>query len=233
MQPLTREIQSMEDTYFIIEQVPEETTFEEEMLLHNVVEGLLPMETGWHSGDKFHRYHCTGLISLTSYLQGKQITGEQFEALLTKVFDRIRHAKEFLLREDGFYITPDSLYINPTDGTPNLCYWPEYHRPLVDQMKDLSTWFLEKLDVSDASAVYDGYAFHVLCHKDVCNFDSISSVLEERLTLPEVTVWEEEEAETDRKDVEKHGSFLEKAAVFVGSIAFVGGVGALLLFAMR
>ncbi len=233
MQPVTKELQSMEDTYFLIESIPEEQTFEEEMLLHNSIDGLLPMETGWHSGMKFHRYQCTGMMNLSRFLQGKEVSGEQFETLFTEVFERIRRAKEFFLREDGFYITPESIYIHPADRKPYLCYLPEYHKPLVDQMKELSTWFLSRIDVNDSTAVYDGYAFHVLCHKETCNFDTISSVLEERPSLPEVTMWEEEAEDNCEKIEKKGGTFLRKASVFIGSIVFAAGIGTLLLLVMR
>lgn len=242
MHPIAKEIQSMEDTYLMIEGVPEEQAFEEEMLLHNVIEGILPMETGWRSGVKFHRYCCTGMINLEQYLQGKTISGEQFETLFTGVFALIRKSKEYFLREDGFFISPESLYISQTDGKPKLCYLPEYHKPLIEQMKELSTWFLGRLDVSDTSAVFDGYAFHVLCHKDTCSFDAISAVLEERPAALPVTMWNDEEDEeakkkvgkrTEQKTGQKKTGFFGKLAVFTGSVAFATGIGMLLLWVLR
>ena len=49
----------------------------------------------------------------------------------------------------------------------------------------LSTWLLSFLDAEDEKAVYNGYAFHVLCHGDGCTFQSISRILEEKPAIAE------------------------------------------------
>lgn len=229
MQPDAREINSMEERYLYINNVPEEESFEEEMLLYNAIPGLLKMETGWMSGAKYHRYRISGMLCLTKYLAGKKISGAQFETIIMGVFAEIREAKEYLLREDGFWISPESIYLNEQTKEIFLCYYPEMHYPLIEQMRSLSSWMLSFLDPNDERAVYNGYAFHVLCHGDSCTFQSISGILEERPALPEISaILDDGEEIIPEPKKKRHGGFWVG-----GSLVFLAWIGALLFFAMR
>ena len=230
MIPEAKETESMEERYLYIKDVPEEENFEEEMLLHNSIPGLLKMETGWLSGGKYHRYRISGLKSLSKYLAGKKISGAQFETMILGIFAEIREAKEYLLREDGFWISPESIYINEQTKEIYLCYYPEMHCPLIEQMRALSGHLLSVLDPNDEKAVYSGYAFHVLCHGDACTFQAISGILEERPSLPELEVLSEAEEEEEISKPKRK----RKGALWVGgSLVFLAWVGALLFFVMR
>ncbi|MBO4695977.1 MAG: hypothetical protein J5643_01700 [Lachnospiraceae bacterium] len=230
MKPEAREINSMEERYLVIENVPEEESFEEEIMLYNAIPGLLKMETGWMSGAKYHRYRISGLKSLGRYLAGKKISGAQFETMILGVFAEIREAKEYLLREDGFWISPESIYMNEQTKEIYLCYYPEFHCPLIEQMRNLSTHLLSVLDPNDEKAVYSGYAFYVLCHGDSCSFQAISGILEERPALPEISAYlendEEEELPTPRR--KRRGGILVG-----GSLLFLAWIGALLFLVLR
>ena len=230
MQPDAREINSMEERYLYINNVPEEESFEEEMLLYNAIPGILRMETGWMSGAKYHRYRISGLTCLTKYLSGRKISGAQFETMILGIFAEIREAKEYLLREDGFWISPESIYMDEKTKEIFLCYYPEMHCPLIEQMRSLSTWLLSFLDPSDEKAVYNGYAFHVLCHGDSCTFQSISGILEERPELPEISAV----LETGEEEVIPEPKKKRRGGLWVGSsLIFLAWIGALLFFVTR
>lgn len=229
-----KEIISMEDRYLLLNRIPEEDNFEEEMLLYNSVPGLLPLETGWLSGEKYHRYCISGLRSLKQYLQGKQISGEQFESLFSRVFWGIRQAKEYMLREDGFWISPESIFLTEQGEEVYLCYVPEYHCLLIDQMRALSEWLLGLLDLNDEKAVYNGYAFHVLCHGESCSFQSIAAVLEAKPELPTVSSWEVGAEVRREEEIQKRkNSRSVRRAWFGGGIVFLAWIGALILWVMR
>lgn len=230
MQAQVKEIESMEERYLLLEQVPNEETFEEEMLLYNSIPGLLPMETGMLSGGKYHRYRISDRRSLSRLLPGRKLSGEEFERLFADIFGIIRHAKQYMLREDGFLILPETIYLEEQTGTVELCYYPEYRCPLIEQMRNLSSWLLTFLDASDEKAVYNGYAFHVLCHGDSCTFQSIAQVMKEMPALPEVSTWTEEAPEPAyrvSKPKKKRGVLLG------GSMLFLTGIGALMFWVLH
>ena len=229
MQTEYTEVGSMEDRYFVLSHVPEEETFEEEMLLYNRIPGVLPMESGRLSEDKYHRYPVSGMVSLRKHLLGKRLTGEQFENLFTQMFATIKNAKEYLLREEGFLITPDSIYVNEKEEKVFLCYFPEYRCPLAEQMKSLSTWLLSFLDAADEKAVYNGYAFHVLCHGDTCSFQEISQMLRETPALPPPTEWEEHAPQNKPYRTGRRSG----GALVLGSLLFLTAIGSLIFLVMR
>lgn len=230
MVPEAKEIDSMEERYLLIKDVPEEENFEEEMLLYNSIPGLLKMETGWMSGGKYHRYRISGLKSLSGNLAGKKISGAQFEAMILGIFAEIREAKEYLLREDGFWISPQSIYLNEHTKEIFLCYYPEMHCPLIEQMRSLSGYLLSFLDPNDEKAVYSGYAFHVLCHGDGCTFQAISGILEERPELPEISAF----TEPDEEETIPEPKRKRRGGLWVGgSLLFLAWIGALLFWIMR
>lgn len=229
MQTEIKEIHTMEERYLLLSDVPEEETFEEEMLLHNMIPGLLPMETGRLSGVKYHRYRIGGMKNLLRYLEGKKISGEQFELFFSRIFGEIRVAREYMLREDGFLIQPDTIYIDEATEEIGLCYYPEFHCPLVNQMRELSGWFLQHINPADERSVFNGYAFHVLCHGENCTFRSIARILEEHPALPEVSTWEEEEQGPEYREKKPR----RKGLFFGGSMLFLAWVGAMLFFVMK
>lgn len=231
MQEIT-ELRSMEEQYLVLNDVPAEDAFEEEMLLYNAVPGLLTMESGRLNGKKYHRYRIEGMKNLERVMQGRQISGEEFESLFSRIFAIIRGAREYLLREDGFMVSPETIYIKEKTQEVYLCYFPEYHCPLIEQMRALSTWLLSFLDAEDEKAVYNGYAFHVLCHGDGCTFQSISRILEEQPAIAEVSTWSDE-AEEEPKPKRKRFAALRRGILFLGSMVFLVSVGALLFFVMR
>ncbi|MCQ2422631.1 MAG: DUF6382 domain-containing protein [Lachnospiraceae bacterium] len=222
------ETNSMENRYLVLNGVPEEDPFEEEMLLYNTIPGLLPMETGRLSGVKYHRYKTNGFKSLRQQLQGKQISGECFEDMFKQIFAIIKGAREYLLREDGFWISPESIFLDE-ENRIRLCYYPEYHCLLINQLKTLSEWLLGYLDPNDETAVYNGYALHVLCHGEACSFQAISAVLEEKPALPEIEPWTEEEEEQQKP----RRSNRKRWALFGGGAMLLAWIGALLLWVMH
>ena len=219
MQEIT-ELRSMEEQYLVLNDVPAEEAFEEEMLLYNAVPGLLTMESGRLNGKKYHRYRIEGMKNLERVMQGRQISGEEFESLFSRIFAVIRGAREYLLREDGFMVSRETIYIK------------EKTQEVIEQMRALSTWLLSFLDAEDEKAVYNGYAFHVLCHGDGCTFQSISRILEEQPAIVEVSAWSDE-AEEEPKPKRKRFAALRRVILFLGSMAFLVSVGALLFFVMR
>ncbi len=159
-------INGLEECLFVLHHLPEGDSFEEEMLAHNEIPGILRMKTLYLKGEKLRRYFVDGCSSLQESLAGQKLSGESFRRLMTRLFQRISEGRRYLLREESFVLQPDCLFIRNDTGEPELVYCPEYERPLPDQMRALSDWLLGYLDAQDAQAVYSGYAFHVLSHEN-------------------------------------------------------------------
>lgn len=189
---------SMEDSYLVVEGRAGEEAYEEEMLLQNQISGLLPMETQWKDGVKVHRYRITGCRCLREELKGRKIAGEEYQRLFSEIFECISHGKKYLLQEDDFWLSEESIYLHKETGVVEVCYVPEYQKALVVQLRELSEWLLDYVDANDKQAVYCGYAFHVLAHSDTCSFRGLTEVLQNGIeaevgeSCPHILPYEEE-----------------------------------------
>ncbi len=174
------EIQNqMENSWFVVHNVPDETCFEEDMLFQNPVPGILMMETLRISDEKLHRYNINGCSSLRESLCGRKLSGEEFRMLMSGIFTGIREGREYLLQEDSFLLNPDTIFVRNDTGEPMLVYCPEAENNLNEQIRILSDWILEFLDVTDAQAIYGGYAFHVMSHEGGSSMQKLLGTLAE------------------------------------------------------
>lgn len=164
---------SMEQQWLLMESREVLGGYEEQMLLHNHMEGILPMEIIVRAGKKQYRYQVTGCRNLAEILAGKKVNGEMMQALFSEMFSVVMSGKRYLLQEDNYFITPESIFFREGDRKLFLCYVPGYQKPLLEQMQGLSEWILEHLDVQDSQAVYQGYAMHVLCREGKTSFQEL------------------------------------------------------------
>ena len=159
-------VTELDHAYLVLRNLPEEKSFEEEMLSHNVIPGVLPMQTMRVCGECLRRYPVDGCLSLAESLLGQKLSGAELRRILSSLFERIGESKKYLLREESFVLQPTCIFLRHDTGEVELIYCPEYEQPLPSQMRGLSDWLLGYLDPQDAQAVYSGYAFHVLSHED-------------------------------------------------------------------
>ena len=155
----------LEESVLIFQGLPEEDSFEEEMLGHNVIAGMLPMRTLRIAGEKLRRYRTDGCSSLQESLLGRKLTGDEFRRLMTMIFACVAEGKKYLLREESYVLKPDCIFVRNDTGTPELVYCPEYEKSISIQLRELSDWFLIYIDSADSAAVFSGYAFHIMSHE--------------------------------------------------------------------
>lgn len=140
--------------------------YEEQMLKHNLPQGLLPMEVLIRTGKRRYRYCVTGYQSLDEVAGMVRLSGQMIEFLFREMFSIVEEGKRYLLQEENYCIMPESIFLNTTERKVLLCYLPGYRIPLNEQLKKLSEWILEYLDAEDSLAVYRGYGIHVLCKEE-------------------------------------------------------------------
>ncbi len=194
-------VTSMEQQWLLMESEEGLGCYEEQMLLHNHLDGILPMEIIVRGGKKRYRYKVTGCRNLEEVMKGKKVTGEMMQALFSEMFSIIMSGKRFLLLEDNYCITPESIFFRESDRKLFLCYVPGYQEPLLRQMQKLSEWLLEHLDAQDSQAVYQGYAMHVLCREGKTSFQELLDLfVSSEPHLPPVIASEEGCAESAAGD---------------------------------
>ncbi|MBP5354361.1 MAG: hypothetical protein J6Y67_04400 [Lachnospiraceae bacterium] len=156
----------LEHVYLMFRDLPEGNPFEEEMLGHNIIPGVLPMQTVRVGEGKMRRYAVDGCASLAESFQGQKISGAELRRILASLFAGVAESKKFLLREECFVLRPDCIFLRKDTGETELVYCPEYEKPLTMQLRALSDWLIGRIDSQDSQAVLSGYAFHVMSHEE-------------------------------------------------------------------
>jgi len=167
---------SLEKQWFVMEGGANLMNYEEQMLLHNRLDGLLSMEVHLHNGEKRYRYDITDCESLEEHLDGKKISGGLIQQLFETISRVITEAKGYTLTEEGFLLAPELIWIHRGTGSIFLCYHPETRTDFREQMRLLSSWILERVDSSDDAGVFSGYSIYVLSRDDNLKFSSICEV---------------------------------------------------------
>ncbi len=235
---------SMEENLLLVKSDASESTFEAEMLMHNPMSGLLPMRPVWRNGERYYAFSVDGYRTLEQKCTGTKLNGVTYEKIFTDIFTGVTTAKRHFLCEEGFWLSKESIFVKEDTWEVAICYVPSYRRSLREQMAELSEWLLPYLDVSDERAVYSGYSFHVLCHREQCNLRSLTEVLEKGAQLPfysgkmsDETAEEQRECEELSVDTgcteEEKGRGRREARNFLVGLLFAVSVACLLFFVIR
>lgn len=153
---------SMEQQWLLAENCAEIGSYEEQMLLYNCPEGLLPLEIIVRAGIRQYRYDISGMHSIEELANKKKLSGEQIRRIFLGIYSTIMQGRRYLLQEESYCIIPESVFFD-RNMRLFLCYLPGYKQEITGQLQKLSEWVLEQLDPMDSMAVFRGYGIHVLC----------------------------------------------------------------------
>lgn len=170
-------ILEMEHRWLLLPGSDESRKYEEQMLTNNRIPGLLPTELLLRDGKKKFRYDITEQQSLRQIAEEERLSGNFLKNLFQSVETAVTDAKQYLLREEGFMLTPELIFQNER-GEISLCYHPGTDKNLRQQLAELSEWLLGKLDACDSAAVYAGYSLHVLCREENVSFRRLDEIFQ-------------------------------------------------------
>lgn len=231
-------VTELEHTYLVFRNLPEENLFEEEMIGHNVIPGILGMQTLRVGSGKIRRYPVDGCTSLSDCLPGQKLSGAEFRRILSSLFARIAEGKNYLLREESFVLRPDCIFLRNGTGEVELVYCPEYECPLSSQLRGLSDWLLSYLNPQDAQAVYSGYAFHVLSHEEGSTIQKMLAAVAREPERPAIasSAYQSQEDDTEYRtsNVAESGEYTKakerkKRVGIRGILSFFSGISVLMI----
>lgn len=231
-------VTELEHSYLVFRDLPDGNLFEEEMIGHNVIPGILGMQTLRVGRGKIRRYPTDGCTSLSECLLGRKLSGVELRRILSSLFARIAESKNYLLREESFVLRSDCIFLRNDTGDVELVYCPEYECPLPIQLRGLSDWLLAYLDPQDAQAVYSGYAFHVMSHEEGSTIQKMLAAVVREPERPAITTTAyqlpEETAEYHVSNVAESGEYADvagrkKRGGIKGIFSFFSGISVLLI----
>lgn len=151
--------------------------FREKMLLHNKVKGLLSFDVLRQNDERTYEYSVSGLMRLSDRCDSTHISSDDLKRLLGRIIETLHLSREYLLLEEDFVLTPDTIYIN-TECESHVAYYPGYGRGIRDQMCALAEYLLDKIEYTDEAAVLLAYSFYMKTRDDSCRIDDLAELLE-------------------------------------------------------
>lgn len=126
---------------------------EEEMLMRNTIEGILPV--CWQKEDDKYllRYDITGKQALDVLLESTLMDENIIRSLLVGICVAVKQLEKYLLWSEGLLLLPETIFWDAKSETIYFCYCPEVDEPLQLRLTRLMEYILAKTDHKNVVAV--------------------------------------------------------------------------------
>lgn len=133
---------------------------EEEMLLHNKIEGILPMQ--WQKEDENYllRYDITGKQALDIVLESELLDEALLRNLLAGICAVVKQLEKYLLFQDGILLRPETIFRDIKTQQIYFCYCPNETEPLQKRFRQLMEYILAKTNHRNPKAVELSYSVY-------------------------------------------------------------------------
>ncbi|MBO4506346.1 MAG: FHA domain-containing protein [Lachnospiraceae bacterium] len=154
----------------------EHSDFREQMLLHNRVEGILPFEIINENGLRIYEYSVMGMETLKSLCARRKLRAEELKNIFSELLKSVYHGHEFMLLEDDYVVTPETVYTDAGSRT-EVAYYSGYGKPLREQLRALSEYMMDNIDYKDDDAVLMIYTFYMKTKEESCTIEDLMGIV--------------------------------------------------------
>ena len=173
-------IRDMNRCYLVLEnEEGQESGFQQKMVLHNKLPGLLEVERRQIDESFKYYYDVTNKISLHDIFSKSEISAKKIEFIISNIIKVIQDAMEFLLEQDNFILLSDYIYLDSSQESVYLCFYETYCTNVREQMVKLTEYFMEVIDYKDEKAVTLNYGLYKVLRENSCNFANVKEVIEQ------------------------------------------------------
>jgi len=157
--------------------------FREQMLIHNRVEGILPFEIINENGMRIYEYPVAGLETVKSLCARKKLKAAELRNIMGALLGSVCYGHEFMLLEDDYVITPETVYTDGEERT-ETAYYSGYGKPLRGQLRSFSEFLMDNIDYKDDAAVLMIYSFYMKTKEESCTIEDLIGIVSE-IRVPE------------------------------------------------
>lgn len=155
-------------------------TFQVQMVLHNLAEGLLPSSILRIDQEEIWRCECTGLISLKEYCETRELKKDEFIWIVNQLMENIQELQDFLLDVNSLYLMPGEIYIHMPKRRILCCMIPFYQNDIWNSLKQTLQFLLQHLDSEDHEGATIAYNFFRVLSREDCSMELLWSILYEK-----------------------------------------------------
>lgn len=135
-------------------------SYQVRMLTGNTMPSILKCRMQGLDGKWLFYYDITSKQSLDSFYEQRKLCREDLEMIMTSFIRVMEEMGEFLLDAEQLVLSPEYMFLDVEKREVFFCCLPDYHHPVQDQFRELTEYFLPKLDHEDADVVNLGYGIY-------------------------------------------------------------------------
>lgn len=224
------------------------SSYQVRMLTGNKIPSILKCRLQGLDGNMMFYYDITSRQSVSSFYEHKKLRGEDLDMLLRGFIRVMEDMAEFLLNVEQLVLCPEYIFLDIEKREVSFCCLPDYGHPVQDQFRELTEYFLPKLDHEDPEAVSLGYEIYRKAmepgmqlehiketvyrfHSGPKESDGVETPAEDPVSEPEIPKAEQEISDNIRKE-ERKAALDEEKKVFSFSWELFCVAAAMLLFAV-
>lgn len=196
-------IRKLMTSHMVLEQRGELQEWEEEMIAHTTVEGVLFGESVGENGQNSLWYDITGKQALDVILESEELHYELLCRILTRIYEIVEGLESVLLQPDGLLLLPECIFVDYRTEQIFFCYYPGNMKAVSEAFAELMEYLLARLDHRDERVVALAYGVYERTSKG----EGSLRELKELLCMP----YEQDETEETAESVEDAPENVEDA----------------------
>ena len=142
------------------EEMVNTASYQVRILTGNTMSSILKCRMQGLDGKWLFYYDITSKQSIASFYEQRKIRGEDLEMILQGFLRVMEEMAEFLLNTEQLVLCPDYIFLDLEKKEVYFCCLPDYRHPVQEQFRELTEYFLPKLDHEDSRAVNLGYGIY-------------------------------------------------------------------------
>lgn len=182
-------IRKMMTSHMVVEQMGELTEWEEQMIAHVAVEGILFGACVRENEKNSLWYDITGKQSLDMVLESGEAGYALLCRILTGIYEAVESIENILLQADGLLLVPECILLDYRTEQIYFCYYPGSTKRVTEAFAELMEYLLTRLDHGDERVVELAYGVYERASKG----DGGLRELKQLLRMP----YEQEESEQE------------------------------------
>lgn len=135
-------------------------SYQVRILTGNTMASILKCRMQGLDGKWLFYYDITSKQSVASFYEQRKLSGEDLGMILGGFLRVMEELAEFLLNAEQLVLSPEYMFLDIEKKEVYFCCLPDYHHPVQEQFRELTEYFLPKLDHEDPEAVNLGYGVY-------------------------------------------------------------------------
>lgn len=136
------------------------SSYQVRMLTGNAVPSILKCRIQGLDGKFLFYYDITSRQSLASFYEQKKLKAADLKVIFGGFVKIMEEMAEFLLNADQLLLSPEYMYLDIEKQKLYFCCLPGEPKPIQEQFREMTEYFLPKLDHEDSTAVMMGYGIY-------------------------------------------------------------------------